>query len=307
MFILKKKLDESQSFNSKKNIKTIDKRYPVWYIYFIEIRNGELYMDNINILESTEKDLLKAIYSKLESLEAKVAKTELMLKESNGIIGMSVDTIDSFVKEPDNSEKVAKLELILKRLSSNESIDSLLFLVEKLEKLSPLIKEPKFIDFTLNTVVDTIDGIASDMKSSGVEFSSLLQEVTTLIPKLANDKTIKLLNTLLDRAETFANYIAKVDQVPGAITTVVDTFDEYAKRVNTSSTIIDLKNDLVEQVSLERTEKVLASVHSSLFSTHNHKDVSILELVKMMNDKNVKKQIYLVLSLIKNLGEAVSK
>lgn len=264
-------------------------------------------MDNINILESTEKDLLKAIYSKLESLEAKVVKTELMLKESNGIIGMSVDTIDSFVKEPDNSEKVAKLELILKRLSSNESIDSLLFLVEKLEKLSPLIKEPKFIDFAVDTVVDTIDGIASDMKSSGVEFSSLLQEVITLIPKLANDKTIKLLNTLLDRAETFAYYIEKVDHVPGAITTVVDTFDEYARKVNTSSTIIDLKNDLVEQVSLERTEKVLASVHSSLFSTHNHKDVSILELIKMMNDKNVKKQIYLVLSLIKNLGEAVSK
>lgn len=264
-------------------------------------------MDNINILESTEKDLLKAIYSKLENLEAKVAKTELMIKEGTGVFGMSVDTLDSFVREKENSEKVEKLELILKKLTSNDSIDALLFLVEKLEKLSPIIKEPKFIDFAVDTVVDTIDGIASDMKNSGVEISSLLQEVTKLIPKLANEKTLNLLNTLLDRAEVFSSYIQKVDHVPGAITTLVDTFDEYAGKVNTSETIIDLKNDLLEQVSLEKTEKVLASVHSSLFYTQTHQEIGIFDLIRMMNDKNIKKQIYLVLSLMKNLGEAMSK
>jgi len=227
--------------------------------------------------EINDKDFLKEIYKKLEVLENKIDNYENLLKDSKNFIGFSIDTIDSLADR--NKEKVDKLLILADKLLKNELIDSFIILLEKLEKLSTFLKnDSKFIEF----IFDSIDSIAKKSEENGLELSSVLEELFFILKKLLDKNTITLLNNLLDRSSVLDEYIKNIDYIPNTFSMIIDTIDHYANKINNNEKLSVLKDKLKE------------------IST-NEENISIIKILKLLNDKDIKNKIYLLLSLVKNI------
>lgn len=224
----------------------------------------------------SDKDLLIAIYNKLEILENKVNNYEKIIKENKNFTAFSVDTLDSLADR--NQEKIDKILLLINKLLKDELLDSVIILLDKFENISSLIKNnSNLIEFAL----DTIDSIAKRSEENGLELSALLENLFVLLNKLSSKDTIKLLNNLLDRSSILNEYLINIDNIPNAISTAIDTFDKYAEKINNSTQLSEIK-DKFNEISKEE-------------------EISIIKILKMLNDKNIKKQMYLFLSLIKSI------
>lgn len=224
----------------------------------------------------SDKDLLIAIYNKIEILENKVNIYEQFIKETKNFTAFSVDTLDSLANN--NQEKIHKISLLINKLLKDEFLDSIIVLLDKFENISELIKNnSKLIEFAF----DTLDSIAQRSKENGLELSSLLENLFVLLKKLSNEDTIKLLNNLLDRSSILNEYLINIDNIPNSISTIIDTFDKYAEKINNSTQLSEIKDKFNE--------------------VYKEEEISIIKILKMLNDKNIKKQVYLFLSLIKSI------
>lgn len=250
--------------------------------------NEKEFLDN-------DKSLLEAIYNKLSSIEERISRTENLLLESKNVLSTSVDTFDSLLTKPEANKKVENIQLILKKISSDESIDRIVILLEKLEKILPIIENTNFIEF----LVDILDDFHTTFKKSGVELSSLVENLLKILPALADKKTFELISKLLENTDNINNMITMMDSLPGVINTAVDSFDEYATLINNKESLNNLKDNF---------QKIKEDLSISINKVNNKSETfGILDILKLLNDPDVRKQIFVGLLAVKSVSNKILK
>lgn len=250
--------------------------------------NEKEFLDN-------DKSLLEAIYNKLSSIEERISRTENLLLEGKNVLSTSVDTFDSLLTKPEANKKVENIQLILKKISSDESIDRIVILFEKLEKILPIVENTNFIEF----LVDILDDFHTTFKKSGVELSSLVENLLKILPALADKKTFELISKILENTDNINNMITMMDSLPGVINTAVDSFDEYATLINNKESLNNLKDNF---------QKIKEDLSISINKVNNKSEnFGIFDILKLLNDPDVRKQIFVGLLAVKSVSNKILK
>ncbi|MFN8575379.1 MAG: DUF1641 domain-containing protein [Candidatus Sericytochromatia bacterium] len=243
-----------------------------------------------NELLNNNESMLQAIYQKLSSIEERVARTEFLLMEGKNIVATSVDTFDSILTDSSINKRLETILSILKKISSEDSLDKMLILLNKIEEFSSLAEKTDFISF----FIDSFDDFFKNLKDSGVDISSFLNNLLKILPSLTDTKTFDLLNKLLENKDNILNLISISENIPSIINMSVDTFDEYAKLLKDNSKLNLLKNNLIDL-----KQDINKSINSS------PENIGILDILKTLNDPHIRKEIFIALSIMKNIGNKV--
>ncbi len=242
---------------------------------------------NQNELMNTNEEMLKAIHQKLSSIEERVARTEFLLMEGKNILSTSVDSFDSILTNSSSNKKLESILLILKKISSEDSLDRIITLLDKVEKLVPIIENTDFISF----FIDVLDDFCNNFKNSGVEISTVLNNILKILPSLTDSKTFELITKLLENKENLINLISMSEMLPAVLNTAVDTFDEYAQIIKNNPKVNILKDNF---------QDIKQDITISVNNTPNN--VGILDILKLLNDPNIRKEIFIALSVVKSFG-----
>lgn len=239
---------------------------------------------------STDTELLRAIYDKLNSIEERITKTESLLCESQNIIATTVDTFDSLALENNINHKLENLTTVIKKVATDESIDRITNLVIRLEEFLPLIEKFDFISL----IIDIADDYYKTLKNSGVELSSVITEISKLLPAFTDPKVFELLNKILENKDNLLKAIETLNSLPSAINIGVDIFDEYASVIKYNPKLSFLKESFQEV-----KEEVISANQIS------PENIGILDILKLLNDKNVRKNIFVALSAFKSVTNKI--
>ncbi len=243
-------------------------------------------------LSDLDTDLLKEIYEKISFVESKVLKTEKLLTEGENILSTSVDSVDSILGKFNTNNKIEKILFILDKISSDNSIDRLSKLVDKLDKLIPIIENANIISF----LADILDDLSTSLKDSGIELSTLISNIIKIIP-LLDKNFFDIIYKVLDNTSLLIKALDSLESVPGLIDTLADTFDEYAGLLN--------KNILEKTSDFNQVKEDFSLSISKVNKSSN--EIGILDLLRLLNDNQIRKQAFVVLSTLKSVSSRVLK
>jgi uncharacterized protein YjgD (DUF1641 family) len=263
-------------------------------------------MSSLELANNETTVLLKAIYSKLEKIEDRLAFVEVAVKEGNNVIATSVDTFDSIMNS-ENNAKVEKVQEIVSKLTTNETLDRALLLIDKFEKIAPLLEEKNLVN-TIKFFADSVDDIFARFKDKGIDITVLVDGLGKILPVITDAKTFDLLNLILSKTDLAIQLLENLETLPNMLNMFVDTFDEIMAKVNSNDKLQQLKTDLLTMADLDKSQKILHDIKAN-FSEVNNKTgtIGFLDILKHLNDPEVKKQLFFSLLAIKSISKNLSK
>lgn len=233
-------------------------------------------MSNIGLVETDSNILLNKILEKLERIENRLEKAEELLYEGKNVFTTSIDSIDSIMTNPGKNQAVEKIQILVNKLTSNEILNKFILVIEKFEKISPLLENNNLI----LTIADTFDDIAIRLKDSGIELSTVFLNLLKILPKILDEQAIGLVSKLLE--ETIL--------------------------LNSNENFNSLKNDLQSVITVDNAQKIIEGIKISNQEINNLSEKpGLLDIIKLLNNPEVRNNIYFSLLAFKTIGNSLKK
>ncbi|MFN8673329.1 MAG: hypothetical protein U0457_14755 [Candidatus Sericytochromatia bacterium] len=177
---------------------------------------------------------------------------------------------------------------ILKEI--NTKIDKI---EKRIEKLESFVSDGENV---LSTVMDTIDN-KMDEKLNLERFNTAIN----LLDNLGKKETLEILNSVNNMYPELIDNINKLKEIPNILNMVVDSIDERFIQLNNNDKVNNIKNILLKYMKLEDIEKITKNIDKSINQSKRHGNASILEILRLMNDTEVKNNLFASVLLLKNL------
>lgn len=159
-----------------------------------------------------------------------------------------------------------------------------------------------------NLKVEKIQHIAKKLSSEQMldRFSDLLDKIESVAPLVEHNNPVNTLDFIVDsiddifmRLKLKGIDVASLIQV---LTKIPDLIYENNEKLT------HLTNDVISLVDLDKFQKMLDGIKTSFSEANKQQgNVGILDILKNLNDPEVKKQVLFSLLAIKSISKAISK
>ncbi len=235
-----------------------------------------------------------------------------LVSESSGLISMGVDTVDGLVRDTVR-DGVSIDDRLRSALSIAEKLTAPA-MVEKLESLLALANEAPGL---ISMGVDSIDGLAREANTKGVNLDDRLRSTLNLVEKITAPEMITKLEGMIEMAENSSGLLSiGVDSLDGIMRTAIergiDPQVTITKVIEMGSKLSELLNSPEMTTIMEsgimdpKTIKIVGAAAEALVET-NAKPIEkvggIFALMKVMKDENMQKTLGFLTAFGKEFGK----
>lgn len=158
-----------------------------------------------------------------------------------------------------------------------------------------------------NLKVEKIQTIAKKLSSEEMldRFSDLLDKFESIAPLIENNNIV---NTINFAADSFDDIFMRLKKKGIDVASLIENLTKIPDLIaDNNEKLTHLSNDVIGLVDLDKFQKMLDGIKTSFSEANKQGNVGILDILKNLNDPEVKKQVLFSLLAIKSISKALSK
>lgn len=158
-----------------------------------------------------------------------------------------------------------------------------------------------------NLKVEKLQNIAKKISSEEMldRFSDLLDKFESIAPLIENNNIV---NTINFAADSFDDIFMRLKQKGIDVASLIENLTKIPDLIaDNNEKLTHLSNDVIGLVDLDKFQKMLDGIKTSFSEANKQGNVGILDILKNLNDPEVKKQVLFSLLAIKSISKALSK
>lgn len=158
-----------------------------------------------------------------------------------------------------------------------------------------------------NLKVEKIQNIAKKLSSEEMldRFSDLLDKFESIAPLIENNNIV---NTINFAADSFDDIFMRLKKKGIDVASLIENLTKIPDLIaDNNEKLTHLSNDVIGLVDLDKFQKMLDGIKTSFSEANKQGNVGILDILKNLNDPEVKKQVLFSLLAIKSISKALSK
>lgn len=158
-----------------------------------------------------------------------------------------------------------------------------------------------------NLKVEKLQNIAKKISSEQMldRFSDLLDKFESIAPLIENNNIV---NTINFAADSFDDIFMRLKQKGIDVASLIENLTKIPDLIaDNNEKLTHLSNDVIGLVDLDKFQKMLDGIKTSFSEANKQGNVGILDILKNLNDPEVKKQVLFSLLAIKSISKALSK
>lgn len=158
-----------------------------------------------------------------------------------------------------------------------------------------------------NLKVEKLQNIAKKISSEEMldRFSDLLDKFESIAPLIENNNIV---NTINFAADSFDDIFMRLKKKGIDVASLIENLTKIPDLIaDNNEKLTHLSNDVIGLVDLDKFQKMLDGVKTSFSEANKQGNVGILDILKNLNDPEVKKQVLFSLLAIKSISKTLSK
>ena len=158
-----------------------------------------------------------------------------------------------------------------------------------------------------NLKVEKLQNIAKKISSEEMlsRFEDLLGKFEVIAPLIENNNIV---NTINFAADSFDDIFMRLKKKGIDVASLIENLTKIPDLIaENNEKLTHLSNDVIGLVDLDKFQKMLDGVKTSFSEANKQGNVGILDILKNLNDPEVKKQVFFSLLAIKSISKALSK
>lgn len=219
---------------------------------------------------------LRSISNRLERLESGIGTLEALAKTLPAGIATMTDMVDAHARDQEAAgssvmDRVEHLKQLADVATLPDNLRRMERLIGRLEKLEEGLHLLDQLPGMVSTVVDSVDARAGDAIRAGHDLPNRMNEGLRLLGKLSEERSVRLLERLLDQAPQLEQAMEVLEHLPGLVATVTDIIDDRVNAVNRKGLDVhDLLKAgfeaMTEAVHVFRSDEMRALINSGVLA-----------------------------------------
>lgn len=263
-------------------------------------------------IELLEKLVASDLLDTLELLTKRIDQFQpwlAMLADLPGMAVTGVDSVDDYLTPRAETfsmlaEQMPKLLGIFETLTHSGILDSLEKIAHHAGDYKPFLDLLADVPGSLITAVDSFDEVMSHYKSNGIDVLGRGRQAFELAVQMTEPQMLQIFKEILSQRETLQMLVALLRDMPGIVSMVADTVDEFwlqyaPEGVQLDSMMDDLRRGVFDPVVVS----VVASAGRSFAeSAHKPSSAGVLDLLKFTREPEFRKTMGFLLAFVRDFS-----
>ena len=272
---------------------------------------------------------------RLSRIEQKLDRVTELIDRAPSLVATATDVADEYARRAEKQgasvdERVNALAPVLLRLSEPEVLETLELLLERTDRIEQTVEMLDTLEGTAATVGDVVDSYAMQLDERGAGVDERLRAFGKLVVRATEPEVLETLHMIVERNDSLRQAVEMVDQMPGTVATVVDTFDELVMEasehgidvVQVTQGMAEAAEELAQFIQGHEFQhlmesgvldpeavRVIGKIAGSMAeaSSEEAETSGFFDLFRAMRRSNVKRAVNFMLRIGEHFGEALGE
>lgn len=230
-------------------------------------------------------DKLDLILTRMDTIEARMDCVEATVAEMPGIAATAVNTVDAYFSDHADTaselgKKVPQALDLLEKLAASNLLDRLNHIADRVEQFEPWLA---MLADAPGMAVSGIDASDEYLNSKAETFSRLVEQMPRwvgILETLTESDLLRSLEKLAAHTDDFTPWLNMLTDMPGALITAVDSFDELVAHYKSNGVDILERGHQLLELTLQVTEPKNLLIFKELLAQRH----SLQMLIALLRD-----------------------